>query len=429
MLRICIFLFTILMPLLSFAEPNLPAAFTMDELTPEQKKYVEENYVTTGVLKVDLSKDRPVEARPLTAPELLDTATVLYKHGRLQEALEKAREAITHDPNYWPAYRVQADILQESGAPAQSIPLYNKILAHNPNDDELYMNRGYAFGRLNQFDSAVADYTKALSLNPNSLTAISARAGAYLRLQNIDGAQKDYEQLIDFDAEQGNYGLGHVAASRGNWQEALDYYDKTIIVSPNFAPAYMMKGQILLQLDRKEEAKEAVVKAKSLGMASDVVISNPEYEQPPNREDDIEFDDKSSIEDVMRKTGYYYAIGDFDRAIEVGEKYFQKTNDREAIGAISFSLSSNYLEKGIEVYQKNQDPKVFYQQSIQFAKKHLEIYPQSWRALANIGAVYLNTGDYKQAAAYFWEAEKYIDQNDPSFPSIKASRILAESKQ
>ncbi len=249
-------------------EINLPLVFTMDELTPEQRKHVEENLVTTGVVELNLtSKDTEIKMRSPNAEELTDAANKLFKHGRIQEALAKAQEAIDQDKDYLPAYRAMADILQESGSADQSIPLYNKILEKNPNDNEIYMNRGYAYGRLNQFSRAIEDYNKALELNPKDSNAIGARATAYIKTGEINLAKKDYENLMNFNEEQACFGLGNIAAYYSNWDEALNYYDRTVAVSPNFSPAYLMKGQALLQIGRRQEAIEAIKKAKSLGMA------------------------------------------------------------------------------------------------------------------------------------------------------------------
>jgi tetratricopeptide (TPR) repeat protein len=239
----------------------------MDELTPEQRKHVEENYATTGVFNIDMaSKDAEIKMRSPNAGELTDAAYKLFKKGHIQEAMAKAQEAINQYPDYLPAYRVMADMLQENGAADKSIPLYDKILANNPDDDETYMNRGYAYGRLNQMSRAIEDYNKALELNPRAKNALSARASAYAKMGNMDLAKKDYENLMEFSEEQACFGLGNVAAYDGHWDEALNYYDRTIAVSPNFAPVYIMKGQILLQLGREQEAAEAIKKAKSLGM-------------------------------------------------------------------------------------------------------------------------------------------------------------------
>lgn len=283
MFKILFFVILMLMPMLSYAETielkgekandaaqkevSLPLVATMDQLTAEQKKQLEENYVTTGVASIDLaSKDAEIKVRPPNAEELTDAATKLYNSGRIQEALTKAQEAIDQDRDYLPAYRVMADMLQESGSADKSIAFYDKILEKDPNADEVFMNRGYAYGRLNQFDRAILDYNKALELNPKLFAAISNRATAYFKSGNMELAKKDCESLVAFNKEQAYFGLGNIATYYHSWEEALSYYDKTIEASPNFAPAYLMKGQIFLKMDREPEAIELIKKAKSLGM-------------------------------------------------------------------------------------------------------------------------------------------------------------------
>jgi tetratricopeptide (TPR) repeat protein len=250
-------------------EIKLPVAFTMDELTPEQRKYVEENYISTGpVATLNLTPGGvETKIRPANAEELTEAAYKLLKRGYLKEALVKAQEAIEQDKDYLPAYRIMADALQESGSPEKSIPIYDKILEKRPNDNETYTNRGYAYLRLNQFSRAIEDFSKALELNPKDVNAISDRATAYFKAKEVDLAKKDYEKLMEFDQKQANFGLGNIATYYHKWQEAIDYYDRTVAVSPNFAEAYIMKGQVLLELGRKAEAVEAIKRAKSLGLA------------------------------------------------------------------------------------------------------------------------------------------------------------------
>lgn len=52
--------------------------------------------------------------------------------------------------------------------------------------------------------------------------------------------------------------------------------------------------------------------------------------------------------------------------------------------------------------------------------------PENWQALANIGGVYFNMKDWKQAAYYFSEAEKYLDKNDPNYAAVELQRGLSE---
>ena len=156
-----------------------------------------------------------------------------------------------------------------------------------------------------------------------------------------------------------------------------------------------------------------------------IEILNPEYTKPANVNDNVDINTESSVEDILKKVEYYYANQNFDKAIELLEIALQKTSDRELVAKINFSLSSNYLEKGTESYRLNKDES-FYKLSIQFAKKSLEVIPDNWQALANMGSIYLNMGDYKQAASYFLEAEKYVDKNDPNYAALEYHRNLAE---
>jgi tetratricopeptide (TPR) repeat protein len=154
-------------------------------------------------------------------------------------------------------------------------------------------------------------------------------------------------------------------------------------------------------------------------------ILNPEYSRPPNTDDNVEISDQSSFDDVMKKINYYYATRDFDKGIELCQWGLNRTKDPYLTGALNFSLSSFYLEKGIEAYQKNNDDSL-YKMSIECSKKSLEVMPENWQALANIGGVYFNMKDWKQAAYYFSEAEKYLDKNDPNYAAVELQRGLSE---
>ena len=156
-----------------------------------------------------------------------------------------------------------------------------------------------------------------------------------------------------------------------------------------------------------------------------IEILNPLYTQPANINENIEIEPESTVEDMLKKANYYYAMHDFDKAIELCEAALKKTDDKSLIAMINFSLSSNYLEKGIDAYASNKDDS-FYQLSIQSAKKCLKVYPDSWQALGNVATVYLNMSDWKQAIFYFSEAEKYLDKNDPSYAAIDLQLNLAQ---
>ncbi|MDO8662881.1 MAG: hypothetical protein Q7K98_06660 [Candidatus Omnitrophota bacterium] len=159
-----------------------------------------------------------------------------------------------------------------------------------------------------------------------------------------------------------------------------------------------------------------------------IEILNPEYAKPPNKDDNVEITAESTVEEILKKINYYYSVHNFDKAIELCELALKKTNDINDVARINFSLSSNYLEKGIEAYEKNKDDS-FYKLSIQAAKKLLEVVPHSWQGLGNIGVVYMNMSNWRQASYYFSEAEKYMDKNDPNYASMEIERNLCEKME
>jgi tetratricopeptide (TPR) repeat protein len=161
------------------------------------------------------------------------------------------------------------------------------------------------------------------------------------------------------------------------------------------------------------------------GKSVTIEILNPEYAKLPDMKNNIEINSESTVEEIFKKVTYYYSTHDFDKAIELCKLALQKTDDRNLIAEINFSLSSNYLEKGIEAYNRNKDDS-FYKLSIQSAKKCLEVMPDSWQALANIGSVYTNMRDWKQALFYISEAEKYLNKNDPNYAALEIHRNLVE---
>lgn len=156
-----------------------------------------------------------------------------------------------------------------------------------------------------------------------------------------------------------------------------------------------------------------------------IKIPNPGYLKPPNKEEDIEINSESTVREILTKTNYYYSVHDFDKAIELCELALKKTNDQRLLTEIYYSLSSNYLEKGINAHMKNKDDS-FYELSLRFSRKVLEVLPNSWQALANIGSVYLNTRNWGEAVRYYSEAEKYLDKRDPNYAIIETERKIAE---
>lgn len=127
---------------------------------------------------------------------------------------------------------------------------------------------------------------------------------------------------------------------------------------------------------------------------------------------------KTTAEDILRDALREYAKHDFDTAIELCESALKKTEDRTLIGQINYALSSSYLEKGIPEY-KQTGKDTFFNLAIEHAQKVLEVFPESWQALANLGSVFFNMKDWERAIPYLLEAQRFLDETDPNYQALE----------
>jgi len=106
-------------------------------------------------------------------------------------------------------------------------------VALNGSSDEALSNYGYALKALNRPQEALAYFTRALAANPRNPLSY--------------------------------YNRGSILAEFArNYSEAIDQFDKAIAFNPNFADAYVSKGNCLEKLRRYEDALAAYDKALSL---------------------------------------------------------------------------------------------------------------------------------------------------------------------
>jgi tetratricopeptide (TPR) repeat protein len=354
-----------------------------------------------------------------------------------------------------------ADI--EKGQYEEAISYFNKAIAIVPNVAEAYYNRGLAHFRNGNLNEALSDFSKAIEINPDDFEAYSQRGFANYFRKNYNQAIADFSNTIKINPNfaLAYAGRGAVFGEKGQYEEASSDLSKAIKLDPNLAEAYVNRALVYFHRREYDKSWADVNRAKALGaerlFAPDFLeslkkvsgignqevssldgkpanilnesatldILNPEYAKPPNEDDNVEIVAESTVEDILKKTGYYYSIHDFDKAIELGEMALKKTSDSRLIAAVHFSLSSNYLEKGIREYKRNKDDS-YYKKSIHYAKKYLEVDPYSWQALANVGSAYFNMRDWSQAIFYFSEAEKYLDKRNPNYAAIETTRIIAK---
>ena len=116
-----------------------------------------------------------------------------------------------------------------------------------------YFYRGVANQALEKFDDAILDYTKAIQINKKMTDACYNRAKITLTRKDIENpdiksAINDLEQAIELDAKflDALYEIAAAHKKLGNYELAVEYLDKLILLEPEAVNARALK-QLLLQ--------------------------------------------------------------------------------------------------------------------------------------------------------------------------------------
>jgi tetratricopeptide (TPR) repeat protein len=156
----------------------------------------------------------------------------LQQQGQLDAAIAAYQKALRLNPNMAEAYLNMGAALAAQGKQTEAIAAYRQAITRNPNIPQAHHNLGNALAQQGQYDEAIAAYQQAIRINPNY-------AKAYFNLGNIQAKQGQTEPAI------------------ANWQQAIR-------TNPNFAEAYANLGITLNRQGRRQEATEALKKARDL---------------------------------------------------------------------------------------------------------------------------------------------------------------------
>ena len=100
---------------------------------------------------------------------------LLERQGRLEEAVERYREALRLNPQQQNALFNLAKILINRGGYAEGVASAQKLIAHNPDHARAHHMVGLGLFRLNRKAEALRHYDRALALDPNLTQAREQR--------------------------------------------------------------------------------------------------------------------------------------------------------------------------------------------------------------------------------------------------------------
>lgn len=247
----------------AIAGPTLPEN---EEKEANQKKIIDEYLYNCANKHFIYSQDRQrcldagLEEDPSIAYLWQQKAMPLFKQGKYEVGMEYINKAVEIDPARWQPYRAFIKVIFAKTYEAAIIDFYDLL--------EKYGN-GYVMDHSYKFHIALS----------------------YLQLNEFEKAEalfaEDLEEQLEDWGEDGQHHLdlfyyGISKYEQGQWEEAIEIFDRALELYPNFADAHYYKAYCLSSTGKQEEAREVYKLAEENGLAGYTINEdNVVYERYP----------------------------------------------------------------------------------------------------------------------------------------------------
>jgi tetratricopeptide (TPR) repeat protein len=216
---------------------------------------------------------KAIEANPMHVAAYYNRGYV-YATGKglYYRAIEDYDKAIELDPLYAKAYNNRGVAYNRIGQYELAIADYSQALMINPRYAKVYNNRGATYSKLGQYDLAITDYDVAIALNSNYAEAYNNRGVAYKQKGRYAQVEAEYRFAFEIGENRadssGNAGGGDYV---GQYEHAICDFDTALELDPQYAAAYLNKGNACCYLGKFQEAIDAY--------SAFVRYATPEYAQ------------------------------------------------------------------------------------------------------------------------------------------------------
>ena len=188
--------------------------------------------------------------------------------GWIDKALESYAIALQLDPNSPTAqyglkvlghYQIGL-IYARKGAFEKAKTQYQLAIELDPELSLPHFQLGYLLTQQGRFEEAIPFYQKAIALYPDHTGAYYQLANAYFRVGKQEEGKRQLEKFREIKAKE-RFNLAERSLKRGEINEALTAFQRTLDMDAAFAPAYARLSAIAIQQNDLETAVEYLQRA------------------------------------------------------------------------------------------------------------------------------------------------------------------------
>ena len=190
----------------------------------------------------------------------------------------------------------------------QAIQDYNHLLNLDPKEARVYFDRSLIHYKLKEYQQALADCEYALELDPHFALAYYGKGLIHLSMRNMNQAKADFIKSLELDSTaihtrwiiewftmcmempyseeidrleaivtvDPKHYLDFTCKAvvnymRANYEEALADLEQSVTLNPDDWDAYFWQGMNMAQIERNEEAIDAIEQALKLDLPPDLL--------------------------------------------------------------------------------------------------------------------------------------------------------------
>jgi protein O-GlcNAc transferase len=191
---------------------------------------------------------------------------VLAELSRHDEAIFSFRQATNLKPDFADAFAHLGVSLRAKNQIPAAVEALLRAVSLRPDFAEAFNNLGTVLRQQNKLDDAINAYRRAVSLRPQSADMRKNLGNALVAREDWTAAIQEFRQAAEIrpDDPHAHFALGNALHSSGQISEGIESYRKAVSLRPDYAEVYANLGDALHLAGKTDEAIAACKQALAI---------------------------------------------------------------------------------------------------------------------------------------------------------------------
>ena len=210
--------------------------------------------------------NKAIDKKDKTFESYLERGMAYLFLGDAKKSKEDLDRAYEINPQSFKVYMYYGRYYSSSSQFGQALENYNKALEKNPKAYYLYGERAGAKSMLEMHTEALVDANIAVEKAPKDYNRFLNKGFVEMRMDKYSEAIEDLTRSLAIKESQKGYGnRGTSYALSGQYDAALQDFEKSLKYNPDDPLVLYFQGQVLLTVGQRENACKSLLRSKQLG--------------------------------------------------------------------------------------------------------------------------------------------------------------------